>query len=157
LAHKRAANERLGWLLWVSQAATSVIIRNLLHINIRVPHSQLAGCRDFYCNVLGLTEGPRPPFDSTGFWLYADGSPIVHLVAQSLSETAREPGHSSLDHVAFGCTGLRSTLARLKDNAIRYSISKVPVLNLTQINFIDPAGVGIELSFEATEQMPGET
>jgi catechol 2,3-dioxygenase-like lactoylglutathione lyase family enzyme len=129
-----------------------VIVHNLLHINIRVPQTVLADCREFYCRILGLTQGPRPPFTSEGLWLYADGSPIVHLVASGSSEIAREAGHSSLDHVAFGCTGLRSTLARLKSEGIGYSISKVPVLNLTQVNLIDPAGVGIELSFGADEE-----
>jgi catechol 2,3-dioxygenase-like lactoylglutathione lyase family enzyme len=134
-----------------------VIVRSLLHVNIRVPEPELAGCRDFYCNVLGLKEGPRPPFSSTGFWLYVADSPVVHLVGQHPAEAKRGPGHPSLDHVAFGCAGLRSTLARLKANGIPHSISKVPVLNLTQVNIVDPAGVGIELSFEAHEETAIET
>jgi catechol 2,3-dioxygenase-like lactoylglutathione lyase family enzyme len=129
-----------------------MLVQNLLHINIRVPQAQLAGCRDFYCNVLGLTEGPRPPFESVGFWLYADDAPLVHLVAGAAEMPGRVAGHPSLDHVAFSCKGLRSTLARLNANAVRYSISRVPVLNLTQVNLTDPAGVGIELSFGSDEE-----
>jgi catechol 2,3-dioxygenase-like lactoylglutathione lyase family enzyme len=129
-----------------------MLVQNLLHINIRVPQAQLAGCRDFYCNVLGLTEGPRPPFESVGFWLYADDAPVVHLVAGTAEMPARAAGHPALDHVAFSCKGLRSTLARLNFNAVRYSISTVPVLHLTQVNLTDPAGVGIELSFGSDEE-----
>ena len=27
----------------------------------------------FYCGLLGLVDGPRPPFDFPGAWLYAPG------------------------------------------------------------------------------------
>lgn len=133
-----------------------MIVQSLLHINIRVPQSQLASCRDFYCNVLGLAEGARPPFTSTGFWLYAGDSPIVHLVASSTSQIEPHAGHPALNHIAFACLELRSTLQRLKTNGIAYSISKVPVLNLTQVNLTDPAGVGIELSFGSDEETADE-
>jgi len=130
-----------------------VLVHAILHINIRVPEHELAPCRDFYCNVLGLRVGPRPPFESHGFWLYAGGVPIVHLVQMSAAQTVPEvsQGHSALDHVAFGCSGLQAALGRLRQHDIAYTISKVPVLNQTQVTVKDPAGVGIELSFEATE------
>ena len=130
-----------------------MLVHAILHINIRVPEHKLAPCRDFYCNVLGLSVGPRPPFESHGFWLYAGAVPIVHLVQMSAVETAPEISHgrSALDHVAFGCSGLQPALDRLQQHGIAYTISKVPVLNQTQVATRDPAGVGIELGFEATE------
>ena len=130
-----------------------MLIHAILHINIRVPAHKLALCRDFYCNVLGLREGPRPPFESNGFWLYAGAVPIVHLVEMSAAQTAPEVSHgpSALDHVAFGCSGLQAALDRLQQHGIAYTISTVPVLNQIQVAAKDPAGVGIELSFEAAE------
>jgi catechol 2,3-dioxygenase-like lactoylglutathione lyase family enzyme len=130
-----------------------VLIHAILHINIRVPAHKLAQCRDFYCNVLGLSVGPRPPFESTGFWLYADAAPIVHLVQMSAAETAANVSHgrSALDHVSFRCSDLQAALARLQQHGIAYRVSKVPVVNQTQLLATDPAGVGIELSFEAAE------
>ena len=131
-------------------------IHAILHANIRTPRSELAACRDFYCNVLGLTVGPRPPFKSTGFWLYADGAPVVHLVEMTATEAL--PGlsdrRSALDHVAFRCSGLQAALARLQQHGIAYTISKVPVSNETQVACKDPAGVGVELSFETAEECP---
>ena len=130
-----------------------MLIHAILHINIRVPADKLAACRDFYCNVLGLSVGPRPAFESQGFWLYADGAPIVHLAQTSAAETAPDVTHgrSALDHVAFGCSDLPAALGRLQQHGIAYTISKVPVLNQTQVATKDPAGVGIELSFAAAE------
>jgi len=86
-----------------------VLIHAILHINIRVPAHKLAQCRDFYCNVLGLSVGPRPPFESHGFWLYAGAAPVVHLVQMSAAEAAAEVAHgrSALDHVAFGVEVVR--------------------------------------------------
>jgi catechol 2,3-dioxygenase-like lactoylglutathione lyase family enzyme len=33
----------------------------------------------FYEEVLGLVNGPRPPFDFPGAWLYSEGHPVLHL------------------------------------------------------------------------------
>jgi catechol 2,3-dioxygenase-like lactoylglutathione lyase family enzyme len=120
----------------------------IAHVNIRVPLAQLTACRDFYCNILGLWEGPRPQFASTGFWLYANGAPVVHLVGESRSERTLERGHPALDHVSFRCTGFAATLAKLDAHGIAYRITTVPGLDVKQLNFTDPVGVGIELAFE---------
>jgi catechol 2,3-dioxygenase-like lactoylglutathione lyase family enzyme len=130
-----------------------VLVHAILHINIRVPEHKLTPCVDFYCHVLGLSVGPRPPFESRGFWLYADGVPVVHLVQASAMETAPDVSHgrSALDHVAFACSGLPAALDRLQQHGIPYTMSKVPVLNQTQVSAQDPAGIGIELSFAAAE------
>ena len=34
----------------------------------------------FYRELLGLTDGPRPPFDFPGAWLYAGDTPILHVI-----------------------------------------------------------------------------
>ena len=33
----------------------------------------------FYEDVLGFMNGPRPPFDFPGAWLYSAGHPVLHL------------------------------------------------------------------------------
>jgi len=120
---------------------------HIIHINIRVPPEKLETCRSFYCDVLGLEVGPRPPFESTGYWLYTRGAPVVHLVAESASAPAVRHGHPSMDHVAFYCTDLRATLEVLEAHKISYRLTTVPTLEVLQVSFTDPAGVGIELSF----------
>ena len=47
------------------------------HVNIRT--RRLSVLRAFYTDVLGLKDGPRPPFGHPGAWLYAGDHPIVHL------------------------------------------------------------------------------
>lgn len=48
-------------------------VHGIHHFNIRASKDEVIALWDFYCNVLGFTVGPRPPFRSSGFWLYADG------------------------------------------------------------------------------------
>src|SRR4051812_7127739 len=60
----------------------------------------------FYCHLLGLRDGPRPPLGFDGAWLYAGGPAIVHIVGERPKSELR-PG--VIDHMAFYATGLRAT------------------------------------------------
>ena len=42
--------------------------------------SDLERTKDFYCDVLGLENGDRPPLDFPGYWLYSGGMATVHLM-----------------------------------------------------------------------------
>jgi len=42
--------------------------------------SDLERTKDFYCDVLGLENGERPPLDFPGYWLYSGGVATVHLM-----------------------------------------------------------------------------
>ncbi len=42
--------------------------------------SDLERTKDFYCDVLGLENGDRPPLDFPGYWLYSGGTATVHLM-----------------------------------------------------------------------------
>jgi catechol 2,3-dioxygenase-like lactoylglutathione lyase family enzyme len=42
--------------------------------------ADLERTRDFYCAVLGLENGDRPPLDFSGYWLYSGGVATVHLM-----------------------------------------------------------------------------
>ena len=54
-------------------------IISLDHFNLSAPSAVLEELRRFYCDVLGLTVGRRPPFGSDGYWLYAGDLALVHL------------------------------------------------------------------------------
>jgi catechol 2,3-dioxygenase-like lactoylglutathione lyase family enzyme len=42
--------------------------------------SDLERTKNFYCDVLGLENGYRPPLDFPGYWLYSGGVATVHLM-----------------------------------------------------------------------------
>jgi catechol 2,3-dioxygenase-like lactoylglutathione lyase family enzyme len=41
--------------------------------------ADLDATRDFYCRVLGMREGPRPPLGFPGYWLYLGDTPVIHI------------------------------------------------------------------------------
>lgn len=125
-------------------------ILSIAHINLRVSPDQIREVRDFYCKVLGLTEGWRPPFASRGYWLYAADAPIVHLVETSADESAHSRA-GAIDHVALQCSDYEGTIARLQECGVSFKTSRVPEVGDIQLMFKDPVGVGVELSFAATE------
>jgi glyoxylase I family protein len=124
-------------------------VQSLHHFNIRASQAELLVLCDFYSNVIGLTPGPRPPFRSSGFWLYAQGVPVLHLTVAPASESLPDVGdrHSAADHIAFRCSDLEGTLERLRRHAVAHSIDRVPLVNEVQIFLRDPSGVGVELNF----------
>jgi catechol-2,3-dioxygenase len=120
-------------------------VRRLDHFNITAPADLIERVRDFYVEVIGLSEGGRPDFMSRGFWLYAGSEPLVHLTT---SDDARTPAaRSTFDHVAFSCEGLREFVERLERAGVEYKSDEVASLNQTQLFLRDPAGVGLELNF----------
>lgn len=121
-------------------------VQSIHHVNLRVGPEELLELRFFYCDVLGLTEGWRPPFASRGYWLYADSLPIVHLVERSPGEPEHR-GVGVIDHVALRCSKLNETLAHLRDRGIEFSVTQVPVTGEMQVLLHDPIGTGIELTF----------
>lgn len=120
------------------------------HYNLRGTRAELDRLRDFYVDVVGLQPGPRPPFDSFGYWLYANGEAVLHL---SLAATAQRPAAAtalatgSFNHAAFACTGIREFETRLHERGIEFHRRVIPLTMQQQLFFQDPSGNGVELNF----------
>jgi catechol-2,3-dioxygenase len=117
------------------------------HYNLRAPREMMEQLRAFYCDVVGLTQGQRPPFDSFGYWLYAGDQCVLHLSEAQPDEVRHTHIATTFDHVAFTCTARPEMEARLKRNNIPFRTGQVPAMGITQLFLKDPAGNGIELSF----------
>ena len=113
-------------------------------MNIRAPAGDIARLRDFYCEIVGLREGWRPPFKSRGHWLYGGPHPLVHLVESG--ENLGLASGGGVDHVAFRCSDLAPMIERLRNRGIDYQLSRVPSLGDEQLLFRDPLGIGVELT-----------
>lgn len=124
-------------------------VTGLDHYNLRADRATLEVLRHFYCEVVGLTVGPRPPFNSFGYWLYAGASPILHLSEARAGETRPTNTANTFDHAAFSCTDFAATIARLGAANIRHTVQTVPGSPVRQIFLSDPAGNGVELNFNA--------
>jgi catechol 2,3-dioxygenase-like lactoylglutathione lyase family enzyme len=117
--------------------------------------SDLEATKDFYCDVLGLVDGDRPPLGFPGYWLYSGGVATVHLIGQrqpregivirgtekKFSDTNR------LDHIAFAATDPDEIRKRLQAKNVKFREQIVPRTGDTQFFLYDPDGVGVELNF----------
>jgi catechol 2,3-dioxygenase-like lactoylglutathione lyase family enzyme len=117
--------------------------------------------RDFYRDVLGFREGPRPELGFLGHWVYLGDTPVVHI-AEWASYTAHSnrlgipvtrpaPGTGPLDHVAFN--GSDSNYTKLRERldglGLKYHPHDSDAIGLRQIFLEDPNGLKLELNFWA--------
>jgi catechol 2,3-dioxygenase-like lactoylglutathione lyase family enzyme len=112
--------------------------------------------RAFYCDVLGLRTGPRPPFKFDGLWIYVGDVAAIHVAGRTsydeTSRTALNPadpvahGSGSVDHIAFAATDFDELVARFEKHGVRYRATKVPGKDLRQLFVFDPDGIQIELN-----------
>lgn len=122
-------------------------VHGLAHANIRAPAAMIERLRRFYVEVIGLREGtrPRPRSGSHGHWLYAGDADVLHLTVAA-SGDASPQATGFLDHLAFACTDLAATRARLDAAGIAYDIDELD--ERAQLFLTDPAGLRIELNFQ---------
>lgn len=114
--------------------------------------SDLDATLSFYCDLLGLENGPRPPFDFPGAWLYSDKRAVLHVIA---GRTVPAPPAGVIDHMAFSASGLAETVAQLKAHDIAFDLRKLPGGGTWQLFCHDPDGATVELDFDAAEAAPG--
>lgn len=121
------------------------------HYNLRADRATLDVLGDFYVDVVGLRVGPRPPFSSFGYWLYIGERAVLHLSEAGPNERRLPHASGTFDHVAFESVDLRGFEAHLSARGIDFRRAHVPLLDLWQLFFLDPAGNGVELNFAGNE------
>jgi catechol 2,3-dioxygenase-like lactoylglutathione lyase family enzyme len=112
--------------------------------------------REFYCRVLGLRVGDRPPLEFPGFWLYAGDTPCLHIAerdpylahAETLGLTVPDGpvGSGPVDHIAFRATDYDEISARLQANAVPVVRNTIPGGAVRRFFIDDPNGVRIEIN-----------
>jgi catechol 2,3-dioxygenase-like lactoylglutathione lyase family enzyme len=128
--------------------------------HVLVLADDIDGTRDFYCQVVGLSLGGRPPLAFPGYWLYAapDGSgPACVHVAERRAYAAHaaelgltvpdgpDPGVGPVDHIAFNASDYDGLLERLQRRGVRAVTNAVPG-GPRQVFIQDPNGVRIEIN-----------
>ena len=106
----------------------------------------------FYEEVLGLVNGPRPPFDFPGAWLYSEGHPVLHLNDISPTDKPQRPDSGVIDHIAFGSRGFEAMKRHLAHKGIGFRVNEVPNSTRRQIFVTDPNNVLIELNFDVAKE-----
>lgn len=134
-------------------------IHRLDHFTIRTEHWDETAA--FFADVIGLQRGPRPAFRFPGYWLYASGQPILHIV--SLTQERREleaylgskavaRGSGSIDHVSLRCDDLAAMQQHLVSNGVAFHERVIPEIGEHQLFVEDPNGITVEMIFPYTAQ-----
>jgi catechol 2,3-dioxygenase-like lactoylglutathione lyase family enzyme len=115
--------------------------------------------RDFYCQVVGLHVGDRPPLEFPGYWLYAGSTPCLHIAERraylrhaawlGLAVPHEPPGAGPVDHIAFNATDYEELSARLHQIGIAAVSNSVPGV-VRQLFIEDPNGVRVEINVRNT-------
>jgi catechol 2,3-dioxygenase-like lactoylglutathione lyase family enzyme len=106
----------------------------------------------FYEEMLGLTNGPRPPFNFPGAWLYSAGHPVLHLNDISSTDRQQPADSGVIDHVAFGSRGFEAIKQHLTGRGVSFRVNQVPNSRRWQIFLTDPNNVMIELNFDVANE-----
>mgnify|MGYP003447107092 CR=1 FL=1 len=103
----------------------------------------------FYCDVVGLAQGPRPPLGFPGAWLYAGNQAVLHVVGGRQRSELRA---GVIDHIAFSASGLRDMVAALDAKGIAHQCRQQVGSGVWQVFLRDPNGARVELDFAADER-----
>ena len=123
------------------------MILSINHIQLVAEKDLVIQLRDFYCDVVGLTEGFRPTFERFGLWLYIGDKDVIHLITPK-EDDGRSSQKSSFDHVAFKTGDYPGVLKKLKSLNISFEEKPIPDMTAHQIFLRDPAGNRVELNFD---------
>jgi catechol 2,3-dioxygenase-like lactoylglutathione lyase family enzyme len=114
---------------------------------------------EFYVQALGLRVGDRPPFEFTGYWLYAGQTPCLHIGGRAsyrahaaklgLEVPERLDGRGPVDHIAFAASDYEAVSERLARAGVEPRRNQVPGGGPRQLFFESPDGVRVEISVRA--------
>ena len=104
---------------------------------------------DFYCGLLGMTEGHRPDLGFPGAWLHAGGpQAVLHIV---FGRPLPSPRAGVIDHMAFSASDLLAVKARFEASGIQHELRRQAGAGTWQLFCFDPNGARVELDFDANE------
>ena len=123
-------------------------VQDIAHYNFRLERSLMEEVRAFYEDVVGLRAGPRPAFNSLGYWLYAGAKDVLHLTEEKPEDPRQRGSNLTFDHVALQSTNWPEFQRRLELRQVPYMEDRPPGTSSRQVFFRDPAGNGVELLFQ---------
>ena len=126
--------------------------------HVLVLSDDIDATRDFYCAVVGLTVGDRPPLAFPGYWLYAGTTACVHIAERGpyaahaaglgLSVPERDPGVGPVDHVAFSAGDYDELISRLEQRGVAAVTNAVPG-GPRQVFIEDSNGLRVEINVKS--------
>jgi catechol 2,3-dioxygenase-like lactoylglutathione lyase family enzyme len=138
----------------VAMQTSSPTIQSLLHISVKT--NDVPETVRFYCDLLGMIEVERPPFDFPGAWLSSPPparSILIHLYG---GDTAKDEsgvvptGSGAIDHVAITATGFHAMRKKLEASGRNWRQNIPPGTKIWQLFVRDPNGILVELTYDGS-------
>lgn len=136
-------------------------ITDINHYLVRA--ADLEQTRQFYEDVLGFSQAPRPDFPFPGYWMGVNGGVQVHLAPANIDNRelyflgtpadAANDNTGVIDHVAFVATDHAGLLARMREKNVPFRARFMADANLYQMFVTDPNGITIELNFHGVTEV----
>tara|TARA_R110001599_G_scaffold171353_1_gene362036 strand:- start:17430 stop:17828 length:399 start_codon:yes stop_codon:yes gene_type:complete len=114
------------------------------HATVVTP--ELTAVKEFFCQIVGLSDGERPPFAFDGHWLYHDGKAVIHLIKANADHPPSKQS-SRIDHIAFRVesnAAWQQLMARLQAAKIDFRAGEIPTTGERQLFVVPVTGVMIE-------------
>ena len=137
-------------------------LSELNHYFVRA--NDLKATRNFYVDVLGFEEMPRPDFPFPGYWLGVGGKIQVHMAPHNIPDkekyylgtrkNAATDQTGVVDHIAFLATDPQEFVARFQQRGLEFRPRYLPDSQLYQLMIRDPDGLMIELNFFGITDAP---
>lgn len=137
-------------------------LSELNHYFVRA--NDLKATRNFYVDVLGFEEMPRPDFPFPGFWLGVGGKIQVHMAPHNIPDKEKyylgTPTNAAtdqtgvVDHIAFLATDPQEFVARFQQRGLEFRPRYLAQSQLYQLMIRDPNGLMIELNFFGITDAP---
>ena len=117
-----------------------MMIQRLHHVQITVPSDRVDAAREFYLNILGLTEMPKPESlqHRGGFWMLI-GDMQIHVGIEDGVDRYASKGHIAyqVDDVAFWRDQLNQHHIAM--------LESIPIPGYDRFEFRDPFGNRVEM------------
>ncbi|HKS30421.1 MAG TPA: VOC family protein [Pyrinomonadaceae bacterium] len=115
-------------------------IERINHVQLSIPHGSEDEVRRFYCDILGLSEVPKPESlqGRGGLWLIV-GDQSIHFGTEDISDRA-----ASKRHVAFEVEDLNIARLELQQAGVKI-LEGIPIPDYDRFEFRDPFGNRVEL------------
>lgn len=137
-------------------------LSELNHYFVRA--NDLKATRDFYVNVLGFEQMPRPDFPFPGYWLGVEGKIQVHMAPHNIPNKEKyylgTPKNAAtdqtgvVDHIAFLATDPQEFVERFQKLGLEFRPRYLSDSQLYQLMIRDPNGLMIELNFFGIKDAP---
>jgi len=118
-----------------------LLILRVQHAQITIPNGAENEAREFYCELLGLKEIPKPEVLQTrgGFWLEVSNFQI-HVGTEDNSNRTETKAH-----IAYEVENLDAWREKLEIGGVKI-VEGVPIPHYSRFEFRDPFGNRVEFS-----------